>query len=426
MKYCSNCVYPSNHPLFLTFNEKGLCSGCVTHQEKYQIDWNKKRKELEILIDSQLKNSHPNYDCVVPVSGSGDDFFLVHYLKKELCLNPLLVTYNSHFSTKAGIRNLARLITKLDCDHLAQTVGPTTVKEIVKTTLRHSGDLYWHVQAGMQVFAVQVAVKLGISLIFWPVNGWMDQVGKFSHHDRVEMTKKIWQEFSCRNVGVEYLLRKSDFLKEKDLMPYKYPDIESLSKKNVRGLYLNNFIFWDAKIQIEKMIKMYGYETRPEGRTFNTYETVNCWLNADVQDYLKYLKYGYSKIYDHASRDLRLGRLSRFEAVNLVKHYQDSPPLTVKPLLSWLGMPSLEFEEITSRIRNKAIWFRSGSKWKKTFDIDSDAKTKGLNYSDPISSSPNNIYSDFNANLEQESSGEEFILLGRSYLDEANFKAIEG
>lgn len=426
MKYCSACVYPSNHPLFLTFNEDGICSGCVVHREKYQIDWDNKRTQLETLIDCHKQNSHPNYDCVVPVSGSGDDFFLVHYLKNELGLNPLLVTYNSQFSTKVGIRNLARLITQLDCDHLSQTVGPTTVKEIVKTTLRFSGDLYWHVQAGMQVFAVQVAAKLGISLIFWPVNGWMDQVGKFSHHDRVEMTRKIWQEFSCRSVGVEWLLKRSDFLEEKDLIAYKYPDVEVLSKQNIRGLYLNNFVFWDSKIQTEKMIEMYGYETRPEQRTFNTYETANCWVNADVQDYLKYLKYGYSKIYDHASRDLRLGRLSRDEAVSLVKYYQDRPPITVKPLLDWLGMSSLEFDEITSRTRDKAIWSRNGSKWQKTFDVDSDAKTKAFDGTKPAKSAPTNIYSEFNANLEQESSAKEFILLGRSYLDETNFKAIEG
>ena len=58
--------------------------------------------------------------------------FVVDLVKNKFGLNPLLVTYNTHFNTKVGIRNLARLISKLDCDHLISTVGPDTIKEITK------------------------------------------------------------------------------------------------------------------------------------------------------------------------------------------------------------------------------------------------------------------------------------------------------
>ena len=105
MKYCSNCVYPDTHPLGITFNEEGICSGCLVHREKYQIDWSIEKKRLMSLIESQQKKAHPNYDCIIPITGSGDDFFVVHYVKKRLGLNPLLVSYNSHFSTKVGIRS---------------------------------------------------------------------------------------------------------------------------------------------------------------------------------------------------------------------------------------------------------------------------------------------------------------------------------
>ena len=47
-------------------------------------------------------------------------------------MNPLLVTYNPQYNTKVGIRNLSRLIAKLDCDHLLKTVGPDTAKRITK------------------------------------------------------------------------------------------------------------------------------------------------------------------------------------------------------------------------------------------------------------------------------------------------------
>ena len=84
-------------------------------------------------------------------------------------MNPLLVSYNSHFNTKVGVRNLSRLITQLDCDHLLNTVGPDTIKKVTRITLEKIGDVYWHVLAGTQTFPAQVAVKFNIPLIIWGV-----------------------------------------------------------------------------------------------------------------------------------------------------------------------------------------------------------------------------------------------------------------
>ena len=90
------------------------------------------------------------YDCIIPVNGDGDSFFVVDQLKNKYGMNPLLITYNIHYNTKLGIRNLARLITKLDCDHVMFTVSPTTLKKVVRRTLEKIGDMYWHVAAGVQ------------------------------------------------------------------------------------------------------------------------------------------------------------------------------------------------------------------------------------------------------------------------------------
>ena len=38
MQYCSRCVYPGNHPLNIVFRDNALCSGCLVHEEKDQLD----------------------------------------------------------------------------------------------------------------------------------------------------------------------------------------------------------------------------------------------------------------------------------------------------------------------------------------------------------------------------------------------------
>jgi N-acetyl sugar amidotransferase len=425
MKYCKRCLYPENHPLNLTFDSRGVCSGCVVHEEKYQIDWTEKRLELARLLGQYTKREGSRYDCIIPVSGTGDDFFVVDVIKNEFGLNPLLVTYNTHFNTKVGVRNLARLITELDCDHMMSTVGPDTVKEITRVTLEKMGDMYWHVLAGSQTFPVQVATKLNIPLIIWGVNGWLDQVGMYSHLDRVEMTKKVRKEHALRGLDAEQLIGASDKISHKDLQAYTYPSDEQLEKSRVRGVYLGNYVFWDAQKQIENMISKYGYETSAQERTYNRYESIYCRNSASVHDYIKYLKFGYGKVSDHASRDIRLKRMTRTQAVNLVDQYASVKPKALTLFLDWLGINEQEFFAYVDRHRDSRAWGKTAEgEWELIDSIGNHLADEGVDeVSLTVDDEREYIQTEL---LETEDLDAEYILLGRTYIDEHNYKAVEG
>ena len=425
MKYCKRCLYPENHPLGLTFDERGVCSGCLIHEEKYEIDWKKKHQEFEKLLSQYRNTSNEHYDCIIPVVGSGDDFFVVDTIKNKFDMNPLLVTYNNQFNTKVGVRNLARLLTELDCDHMVSTVGPDTVKEITRLSLKELGDIYWHVLAGTQTFPVQVATKLKIPLIIWGVNGWLDQVGMFSHHDQVEMTKKVRKEHSLRRRDAESLIGKSKNISKKDLQAFTYPSDEQLEKNRVRGLYLGNYIFWDSQRQIEHVIDKYGYETAPQERTFNNYESIYCWNNASVHDYIKFLKYGYGKVTDHASRDIRLKRITREQGIKLVEKYQYKEPESLGKFLEWINLSKEEFMAAIKPFRDK-------SAWKETRNGDFVLRDSIINHLDDDGIDAVRLKVDdprqykLTELKEEHNMEDEYILLGRAFIDEKNYKAIEG
>lgn len=424
MKYCKRCLYPENHPLGITFDERGLCSGCLVHEEKYEIDWNKKSQELEDILAQYRGRKGSHFDCIIPVSGVGDDYFVVDTMKYKYNLNPLLVSYNTHFNTKVGTRNLARLITKLDCDHMMSTVGPDTVKEVTRSTLKLIGDMYWHVLAGSRTFPVQVATKFNIPLIIWGVNGWLDQVGMFSHHDEVEMTKKVRKEHALRRVDAEDLIGVNPKLTNKDLQAFTYPSDIQLEKSRVRGLYLGNYVLWDSQRQIEKMIEKYGYETLSQCRTFNTYESINCWNNDTVHDYVKYLKYGYGKGTDHATRDIRLKRMSREKGIELVAKYDSLKPEALDKFLQWLDMSEEEFISYIDQYRDPNVWEKSNGEWILKDSVQNHIDDFGvddvrLDVNDPREYITTEL-------LEEDNIDDDYILLGRSYMDETNYKAIEG
>ena len=77
MQYCTRCLYPSNHPLNITFDRDGVCSGCRIHEEKDTINWVEREGKLKKILD-EFKNKDGNsYDCIIPVSGG--KFRLRHF-----------------------------------------------------------------------------------------------------------------------------------------------------------------------------------------------------------------------------------------------------------------------------------------------------------------------------------------------------------
>jgi len=424
MKYCKRCLYPENHPLGICIDEEGVCSGCRVHEEKYNIDWDERADELAGLFSRYKDRDGAFYDCVIPVVGNSDSFFVVDVVKNLYGLNPLLVTYNTQFNTKVGTRNLARLISELDCDHMMLTISPDIVKKVTKIAMHKLGDMYWHVLSGSQTFPVQVATKFKIPLVIWGVNGWLDQVGMFSHHDRVEMTNKVRKEHGLRSMDVDKLFEGDDQLTWKDQQPFTYPSDKQLEKSRVRGVYLGNYIRWDAQKQTEEMIEKYGYETMEQPRTFNTYESIYCWNNAGTHDYTKFLKFGYGKSTDHASRDIRLKRISREDAINLVEKFDAKiPNISLQLFLEWIDMTQDEFYEIIDNFRDHRVWKKDiDGNYVRTDKVANHISDRGVLEVGLKVNDPREYF--HSVLLEPENDG--YILMGRSYIDETNYKAIEG
>jgi len=351
---CNRCLYTSDHPLGITFDHRGICSGCRIHEEKYEIDWIARKNELKLLL-KEFKSSQ-NYDCIIPVTGSGDSFFLVDQVKNQFGMNPLLVTYNNHFNTAVGIRNLSKLKLVFDCDMMTMSINPKTVRRITRETLLQKGSIYWQSIAGQTVFPVQIACNLKIPLIIWGAHQGMDQVGMFSHEDRVEMSRKYRHEHDLMGLEAEDLLGGFEALTEEDLAPFLYPHDGQIASVGVRGIYLNNYLFWNSRVQHEEMIKRYGYESMVQTRTFDSYSNSSCWNYSDLHDFIKFIKHGYGKVVDHASREIRLGQMTRKEGLDMVESYIRREPIQHHKFFDWLGMSESGFNYLINQFRNENFW----------------------------------------------------------------------
>jgi hypothetical protein len=239
---------------------------------------------------------------------------------------------------------------------LTQNINPLSVKKVTKHTLREYGSIYWPCLAGHTVFPVQTAVRYKIPLIIWGAHQGLEQVGMFSHLHEVEMTRRYRKDHDLFGIEADDLMTDFSTLTEDDIWQYRYPDFSEIHSQDVRGIYLGNYIRWDPKAQHELMIKKYDYKTSQFHRTFDKYDHVDCYNYMDLHDYIKFLKTGYSKVTDHACREIRHGRLSREHAQRLVKKYETRKPKFLNEFCDWINIDKTGLEFILNQHRNKLIW----------------------------------------------------------------------
>lgn len=381
MQACKRCFYTTSHPLGLTLDDDMVCSGCRVHEEKDLLDWAYRWNLLEKLVGPYRTRDKNNYDCIVPVTGANDSYFILDIVVNKLKLKPLLVTYNKYFNTPLGIRNLANLRIKFNCDIVIQNVNPNSVRNITRVTLRRFGSIYWPCLAGQTVFPVQTAVRYQVPLIIWGAHQGVEQVGMFSHEHEVEMTRRYRKDHDLLGYEADDLLSDFDTLKEEDIWQFRYPDDNSIREVGVRGIYLGNYVRWDPKAQHEKMIAAYGYQTSAFDRTFDCYDHVDCFNFMDIHDQLKLFKHGYSKVTDHATREIRHGRLNRSQALSLIKKYEQKPVKYPELFRDWLGLTGDGLNFILDQHRNKNFWLEEeprswsfqGWSYKQNGPLSSDA-----------------------------------------------------
>ena len=387
MRYCLRCCYPENTKPTIIFDERGICSGCRTFEQRYspEVDWKSKEHEfkniLELYKEKARKNGSP-YDCIIPVSGGKDSHYQAYLITQVYKMNPLFVAYNHGYNTKISMRNLTNLVKKFGCDLLRYTTNPKTAKKLSKFMLKKVGDITWHYHAGIMTFPIQTAVRYKTPLIIWGEHGIGFLFGMHNLEDKVEFTKKHRQEHLMRGFEPEDILDdpENKEITRTDLAPFFYPTDEEIESVGVRGIYVSNYYPWNQHENAKMMIEKFGFETYQNRQTtFNLYEKVDDFFQ-DTHNYLKYLKFGYGRCTDHASLEIRHQRMSREEGIEMIKKYEYKvKPKNLDIFLKFADLTEKEFLQSIAHLRDPDIWGKdSNGNWEPKDWIGNHMWDKGV------------------------------------------------
>jgi hypothetical protein len=178
-----------------------------------------------------------------------------------------------------------------------------------------------------------------------------------SYKDMVEYTARYRKEHLLRGYDWQDFVGEEG-LKERDLLWAKYPDDEEIERVGIRGVFISNFFGWNQHVHTKLMVELYGFEFNPIpfDRTYARDANLNNIHDNGVHDYMKYVKFGYGRVSDHVSRDIRNGILTRDKGIALVRQYEGVVPGDLARWLDYVGMTRTEFEEITDSFRDPRVW----------------------------------------------------------------------
>jgi len=358
MKYCRHCVMPDTKP-DLSFDEEGVCHACRSYENRKQIDWEQRGKELEEILAKYRKTDGSNWDCIVPVSGGKDSTFQVLRML-QLGMNPLCVTSTTCDLSDIGRHNIEN-IKKLGVDYIEMSPNKKIRAKLNRIGLTDVGDISWPEHVGIFTIPVRAAVQFNVPLIIWGENSQNEYGGPAAAADNNTLTRRWLEEFGgLLGMRVTDLIGQEG-IEAKHLVPYQYPTDEDLERVGVTGLFLGHYIPWDGYSNA-LLAQAHGFktlDTTVEGSVVN-YENLDNYQTG-IHDYFKYLKFGFGRATDIACLHLRRGRITREDAIAMVKEHDGKFPWTylhkpIEEILEPLDMSIEEFIKVCDSFTNRKIF----------------------------------------------------------------------
>lgn len=361
LRYCTNCVMPDTKPDLL-LDDDGVCNACRSYEKRANVDWAARRIELDEVLARYRRTDGRNWDCIVPVSGGKDSTYQVVRML-QLGLNPLCVTATTCDLSEIGRHNIEN-IKKLGVDYIEFSPNPVVRAKLNRIGLTQVGDISWPEHVGIFTIPVRAAVQFNVPLIVWGENSQNEYGGPAAAADDNVLTRRWLEEF-----GGLLGLRVSDLagqegINQHQLIPYTYPTDEDLARVGVTGLFLGHYLPWDglSNALIATANGFSSYEKAVEG-SMVTYENLDNHQTG-IHDYFKFLKFGFGRATDLACLHLRRGRITRSDAIEIVRRHDGQYPhsylgKSLADILAPLEITPQQFDQICDRYTNKRIFKRN-------------------------------------------------------------------
>lgn len=357
---CKNCLNMSTRPR-ISFDHRGWCNACQWMEEKKNLDWSARERELAAILD-KYRSSKGGFDCIVPVSGGKDGSYVSYQLKHKHGMHPLAVTVTPALALTLGDNNLRNYIAS-GYDHIQINPNPEVMRKLNKLGFIEKGFPYFGWLIAIQAAVVRLAVNLNIPLLFYGEDGEVEYGGDSKSKNRamydVEYMKKVYLEG-----GYEKILSASG-LSDSELYFFRFPTAEELSGRELNIAHWSYFESWDPYRNYLVAKEHCGLQEADANNsgTFTNFAQNDQALYS-LHAYMMFLKFGFGRATQDAGIEIRRGAMTREQAVNLVELYDGHyPDEYIDIYLDYYQMTQDEFDSVLERWVNKDLFELKDGRW---------------------------------------------------------------
>ena len=372
VRFCKTCVISNQRPnsaieynhtnkskkQTIHIDRYGICDACKAVEQKRNIDWTEREKQLKELCD-RYRSNNGSYDCVVPGSGGKDSFYAAHVLKYKYRMNPITVTWAPHIYTDWGWKNLQSWIHS-GFDNYLLTPNGKVHRLLTRLAVENIFHPFQPFIFGQKSIAPKLAVLFNIPLVFYGENeaeyGNPIKDNSSALRDYKYFTAGDKSDIYVGGTSLADLKEYFD-INEVDLLPYMPADPYALVKKKVDVHYLGYYLKWHPQGCYYYAVENGGFQVSPE-RTPGTYSKYNS-IDDRIDDfhyYTLFIKFGIGRTAYDASQEIRSGDITREEGTALAKRFDgEFPERFADEIFKYLSIPVEEFPRASKMFEQPII-----------------------------------------------------------------------
>jgi hypothetical protein len=223
---------------------------------------------------------------------------------------------------------------------------------------------------------IRTAVNFKIPLIFYGEDGEVEYGGSSESKNialyDIDYMKKIYLEGGHEKVLNK--IQKDEVISDADLLFFKFPTEKEISKTGLSFTHWSYFEAWDSYRNYMTAKEHCNLIEKDESNndTFTNFAQNDQALYT-LHTYLMYLKFGFGRATQDAGIEIRRGAMTRDQALNLVKMYDNSYPYDlIDTFLEYYQISKKEFDNILDKFANKDLFEKVGGIWQPKFEVGED------------------------------------------------------
>lgn len=347
LKRCTKCLLPETFPL-IKFDENGVCNLCNNHEKPNLLG----EDVLDEYLSKFRSNSSNKPDCIIAVSGGRDSCYGLHYLKNVMKMNPIAYTYDWGMVTDIARRNIAKITGKLGIEHILVSADIKKKRKYIKKNLtawlkKPDLGMIPILMAGdkkFKYYGVELQKQNNIKLAIYNAGNRFEKTNFKTGFCNVDegvtkgvLTLSIKNTFKLISYYLKQYITNPSYLNSSLVDTFLAYYYSYMMPKNY--IFLFHYIDWNEKDILSTLVNEYNWEKADD--TFATWrigDGTACFYN-----YVYYTIAGFTEFDTFRSNQIREGRLTREEALEIVR--KENRP-RFRAIKTYLDLINMDYNEV--------------------------------------------------------------------------------